>query len=93
MPLQFRLGLTGAKQMCDRGVCGSCTVIIDGRIIVDQKQFLGLDEADLVSRVQAEAEVIWDKIPEWDFLGRRADEISPWAFPLKESRGDKTPDV
>ena len=28
--LQFKLGLTGAKQMCDRGVCGSCTVIMDG---------------------------------------------------------------
>ncbi len=32
--LQFRLGLTGAKQMCDRGVCGSCTVIIDGRAVL-----------------------------------------------------------
>ena len=32
--LQFRLGLTGAKQMCDRGVCGSCTVIIDGRSVL-----------------------------------------------------------
>jgi xanthine dehydrogenase YagT iron-sulfur-binding subunit len=29
--LQLHLGLTGAKQMCDRGSCGSCTVIIDGR--------------------------------------------------------------
>ncbi len=29
--LQFRLGLTGAKHMCDRGACGSCTVIMDGR--------------------------------------------------------------
>ena len=29
--LQQKLGLTGAKPMCDRGVCGSCTVIIDGR--------------------------------------------------------------
>jgi xanthine dehydrogenase YagT iron-sulfur-binding subunit len=29
--LQFQLGLTGAKQMCDRGSCGSCTVIMDGK--------------------------------------------------------------
>jgi aerobic-type carbon monoxide dehydrogenase small subunit (CoxS/CutS family) len=32
--LQFKLGLTGAKQMCDRGVCGSCSVIIDGRTVL-----------------------------------------------------------
>ena len=32
--LQFKLGLTGAKQMCDRGACGSCTVIVDGRAIL-----------------------------------------------------------
>ena len=32
--LQFRLGLTGAKQMCDHGACGSCTVIMDGRPVL-----------------------------------------------------------
>ncbi len=32
--LQQKLGLTGVKQMCDRGVCGSCTVIIDGRAVL-----------------------------------------------------------
>jgi aerobic-type carbon monoxide dehydrogenase small subunit (CoxS/CutS family) len=32
--LQYRLGLTGAKQMCDRGVCGSCTVIINKRAVL-----------------------------------------------------------
>jgi xanthine dehydrogenase YagT iron-sulfur-binding subunit len=29
--LQFHLGLIGAKEMCDRGACGSCTVIMDGK--------------------------------------------------------------
>jgi len=32
--LQFRLGLTGSKHMCDKGVCGSCTVIIEGRPVL-----------------------------------------------------------
>ena len=26
-----KLGLTGAKQFCDRGACGSCTMIVDGK--------------------------------------------------------------
>jgi aerobic-type carbon monoxide dehydrogenase small subunit (CoxS/CutS family) len=29
-----RMGLLGSKQFCDRGACGSCTVIMDGRPIL-----------------------------------------------------------
>ncbi len=32
--LQFKLGLTGAKTMCDRGECGSCAVILDGKPVL-----------------------------------------------------------
>jgi aerobic-type carbon monoxide dehydrogenase small subunit (CoxS/CutS family) len=32
--LHDRMGLTGAKMFCDRGACGSCTVIMDGRAIL-----------------------------------------------------------
>jgi xanthine dehydrogenase YagT iron-sulfur-binding subunit len=29
--LRDRLGLTGAKKMCDRGECGGCTVLLNGK--------------------------------------------------------------
>ncbi|MFO0861442.1 MAG: (2Fe-2S)-binding protein [Phycisphaerales bacterium] len=31
--LRFHLGLTGTKVICDRGSCGGCSVLVDGKLL------------------------------------------------------------
>jgi aerobic-type carbon monoxide dehydrogenase small subunit (CoxS/CutS family) len=33
LALRESMGLTGTKEVCDRGACGACTVLVDGRSI------------------------------------------------------------
>lgn len=48
--LRERLALTGAKKGCDRGQCGACTVLVDGRRInACLALAVSLDGADVVT--------------------------------------------
>jgi aerobic-type carbon monoxide dehydrogenase small subunit (CoxS/CutS family) len=48
--LRDRLSLTGAKAGCERGECGTCTVLIDGRPVYSCLTFAaGAQGADIVT--------------------------------------------
>jgi hypothetical protein len=31
--LRIEMGVTGSKEICDRGACGGCSVLVDGRLV------------------------------------------------------------
>jgi 5-methylthioadenosine/S-adenosylhomocysteine deaminase len=53
------------------------TVIVDGRILVEDGRLLNVDEGRLVREVQRAGERIWSRIPENHHTRMTADEISP----------------
>jgi xanthine dehydrogenase YagT iron-sulfur-binding subunit len=68
--LQYHLGLIGAKEMCDRGACGSCTVIMDGKPALSCNILASECEGKIIETVEGIA-----VIPKWKPL---IDEYCKW---------------
>ena len=58
------------------------TVIVDGIVRMRDRVIPGVDLAAVRREAQAAGEGVWQRVQEWDPLGRTAEQISPWSFPL-----------
>jgi cytosine/adenosine deaminase-related metal-dependent hydrolase len=58
------------------------TVIVDGVVRMERRRIPGVDFGDLRARAQVAGEAVWSRLQEWDPLGRTAEAMSPWSFPL-----------
>jgi cytosine/adenosine deaminase-related metal-dependent hydrolase len=56
------------------------TVMIDGKIIVEEGKISGINEEKLADNLQREQEKIWDMLPSHDIFGRSIDEITIPSF-------------
>ena len=57
------------------------TVIVDGKIRMENGVIPGVDFRRLREDAQAAGESIWATLPEWDPLGRTAEDACPYCYP------------
>ena len=50
--LRFDLGLTGSKQGCDKGDCGACTILVEGRNVLGCLTLAHLCEGKSIETVE-----------------------------------------
>src|ERR1700756_1203320 len=50
--LRYELGLTGPKKSCDRGECGACTVLIEGRRILSCMALVAMHDGQRITTIE-----------------------------------------
>ena len=63
------------------------TVIVGGKICMQDRRIAGVDIEALLSAGQEVGERTWTNWQNWDTLGRTADQMCPMSFPLLEGGG------
>ena len=58
------------------------TVIVAGAVRMRDRVIPGVDLAAIRGQAQQAGEAVWSRVQEWDPLGRTAEQMSPWSFPL-----------
>jgi cytosine/adenosine deaminase-related metal-dependent hydrolase len=58
------------------------TVIIDGKVVLENGVIPGVDLKDLLAKAQESGERIWASLHEWDPLGRTHEVACPYCYPL-----------
>jgi cytosine/adenosine deaminase-related metal-dependent hydrolase len=59
------------------------TVIVDGEMLVDNSKYLRLNEDELIEKVQAKGEQVWDSVRNWHWTGKTIDEVVPPCFKMR----------
>ena len=57
------------------------TVIVDGKVCMQGGVIPGVDFRQIRADTQTASEAIWATLPEWDPLGRTAEEACPYCYP------------
>jgi len=58
-------------------------VIVDGEVLVDNSKYLRLNEDELLDKVQAKGEEVWQSVPKWHWTGKSVDDVLPPVFQIK----------
>ena len=66
------------------------SVIVDGVVRMRDRTIPGVDLAAIRRQAQEAADTVWQRVQEWDPLGRTAEQMSPWSFPLTPDRPNTT---